>query len=62
MLIYDSEVSKLPTEFIYNNISISGTKNISETFNRYFLNVAVKLAEKIKPSTVQFDTCLLGKF
>jgi len=62
MLIHGSEASKFPTEFIHNNIFISGTKNISETFNKYFLNVAVKLAEKVKPSTVQYDTFLPGKF
>jgi len=31
-----------------------------ETFNQYILNVAVELAEKIKPSTVQCDTFLPG--
>jgi len=61
MLIHSSEASKFPTEFIHNNIFISGTKNISVTFT-FFLNVAVKLADKIKPSTVQYDTFLPGKF
>ena len=62
MIIHGSTVSKLPTEFTYNNNSVSGTKNIAETFNQYFLNVGVKLADKIKPSTVKYNTFLPGEY
>ena len=60
MIIHGS-TSKLPTEFTYNNNSVSGTKNITETFNQYFLNIGVKLANKIHPSMVNYDTFLPGK-
>ena len=62
MIIHGSTTSKLPTEFTYNNNSVSGTKNIAETFDQYFLNIGVKLVNKIHPSIVNFDTFLPGKF
>ena len=62
MLIHGSTVSKLPTEFTHNNNSVMGTKNITETFNQYFLNVGAKLAKKIKPSNVNYNTFLPGQF
>ena len=60
MILHGSTTSKLPMEFTYNNNSVSGTKNITETFNQYFLNIGVKLADKIQPSMINYDTFLPG--
>jgi len=40
MIMHGSTTSKLPIEFTYNNNSVSGTKNITETINQYFLNIS----------------------
>ena len=58
MIMHGFTTSKLPMEFTYSNNSVSGTKNIMETFNQYFLNIGVKLADKIQPSVVNYDTYL----
>jgi len=62
MILHGSTTSKLPMEFIYNNNSVLGSKNIAETFNQYFFNVGVKLADKIEPSTINRNTFLTGEF
>jgi len=36
MILHGSTTSQLPMEFIYNNNSVLGSKNIVETFNQYF--------------------------
>jgi len=41
---------------------VLGTKNITEIFNQYFLNVGVNLADEIKPSSVNFSTFLPEEF
>jgi len=56
--MHGSTTCKLPMEFTYNNNSVSRTKNITDTFNQYFLNIGVKLADKIQPSMVNYDTFL----
>jgi len=60
--LHGSTTSKLPTEFIYNNNSVLGSKNIAETFNQYFLDIGVKLVDKIKPSTINHNGFLTGEF
>jgi len=62
MILHGSTTSKLPTEFIYNNNSLLGSKNIAETFNQYFLDIGVELADKIEPSTINHNGFLTGEF
>jgi len=62
MILHGYTTSKLPMEFICNNNSVLGGRNIAETFNQYFLNIGINLADKIEPSTINHNAFLTEEF
>ena len=47
-ILHGSSASEMPKTFFKDNKSITGSKNIADSFNEYFVNVGATLAAKIQ--------------